>query len=428
MKKKNPNSPRRASPKSGPFAPIVDFGDRRAPPITSLMVPTGFRKQPIPDPLIAAQREADAINANRHAAIYGGLERVLRDAPRVDRRALIADIAGYHREAMERVPSFRTYPEARPWVKYVRTLERELVRLAGLSAEEVAMVKSLGPYLTFRGFRRAGIKSAPPPVEKCRIAFLRDTDRGPMTIKNVDDPLSADWQPLPPLSARLPRADFFWEHVNWVIDGTGSGLHIDDEPAELFPLPVFPMCGQHAGTTREVVEFFRRYSPFFGGGNMLVYDRRYDSAAIEKTSRNHFQAYDAADGHSHISGMACRDPQSPQAQYVRARRAEYRRLYHLPDDGSDQIFWDRCDAQERKLADALAAGAPRFKVENLLRLFRTPWPEGLCKTGVKLHPDQELGEYTQIVYALFFERRQYLRYQLTEHKVLQRDPEICQFD
>lgn len=428
MKKKNPNGQRRASPNASSYAPVVDFRDRRAPAITSLHTPAGFREQPDFDPLAAAQREADAINANRHAVIYGGLERVLRDAPQVDRRALLADIAAYHREAMERVPSFLTYPEARPWVEHVRTLERELVRLASLNAEEIAMVKSLGPYLTFRGFRRAGIKTAPPPVEKCRIAFLRDTDRGPMTIKNVDDPLSADWQPLPPLPARLPRADFFWEHVNWVADGTGSGLHIDDEPDELFPLPVLAMCGRHAGTTGEVVAFLRRYAPFWGGGNLLVYDHRYASAAIEKTSRNHFQAYDATDGHNHISGMACRDPQSPQAQYVRARRAEYRRLYNLPDDGLDQVFWDRCDVMERKLADALAAGAPRFKADDLIRLFRTPWPEGLCKTGAKLRPDQVITEYTQIIYAQFFERRQYLRYRLTEHKALPRDPEICQFD
>jgi|GEM_PF-435630 len=398
------------------------------PMMSSLHYLAGYKKPFVFDPKATAKKEAAAIKADRENAIYGGLNRTLRDAPHVGRKELLAELLRYHRDSRERVPSFQQYPEAKFWVDYTLTLEKELQRMAGLSEEELAIVKSLGAYLTFRGFRRAGLKPGPSrQTEKCRIAFLVDSDEGPMTVKNVDDPLASDWHPMPPLPTSLPASEFFWDQVNWVADGVGSGLHIDDEPEQLFPLPVFTMCGQHAETTREVVDFLRRYSQFWGGGNVVVYDKSFDVVAIEKTSRNFFQPYELTNGQTHVSGMACRDPNSPQGKYQRARRDEYRLLYGLPEDGPDQTFWRVCDRQEQSLARGLNGLGKPPCAADLIKLFRTPYPDGLCKTGKKVHPAQPVGEYTQVIYAIFFARRQYRRFRLDAKATMASEPEICQF-
>jgi hypothetical protein len=392
--------------------------------ITSFHARAGFGPLQF-DPLEQARQEAAGINARRDR-ITAGIDRVLGDAPWVERRALLADLVAYHHEAMERVPSAAKYPEAAPWVEYVRANEREVRRLAELTDEEIALVKSLGPYLKFRGFKQTGIQTAPPQTERCRTVFLPETDHGPFQIKNVDDPLG-NWNPEEPLPVRAPRDEFWWANVQWVADGVGSGLHIDDEPEEIFPLPVLTMAGQHCGNTEEIVEFLRRYSPFWGGSNLLVYDQQYRTVAIEKCSHNFFETFGPnAQGACHVSGMACRDPQSPQARYQRRKRAEYRELYNLAADGVDATFWEFSDEGERMLAEGIAQLGPCPKVQDICELFVTPYPNGLCKGGYRFHPDQGVTEYTLLTYATLLEERRYLRWQRSlDGAYWPEQPEVC---
>jgi len=399
------------------------------PIITSLHEHAGWGKWTL-DPLKAAREEAARINANREVALGGGLDRVLRDAPWVRRKDLLAGIAAYHRDAMSRIPSYAKHPESKPYVEHALTVERELRHLANLNDEEIALVKSMGPYLKFRGFKEAGLaRSAPPRTERCRTVFLLNTDQGPFQIKNVDDPMPANYRPAPPLPARMPLKDFWWENVEWVADGVGSGLHLDDEPDETFPLPVLFMAGQHAHDTPGVVEFLRRYSPFWGGCNLLIFDRKLRAMAVEKCSHNFFEAFPpTSDGWCHVSGMACRDPNSPQARYQRAKRQQYRKLYSLPEDGIDKTFWQFCDAGEQMMVEGLSRLGEHPKVADVTRLFWTPYPGGLCKGGYRFHPDQPVTEYTMLTYATLFEKRRYWRWQRGQDPtVWPEQPEACQF-
>ena len=189
------------------------------------------------------------------------------------------------------------------------------------------------------------------------------------------------------------------------------------------------MAGQHAHDTPGLVEFLRRYSPFGSGGNLLIYDRQLRVMAVEKTSHNYFEAFTPdANGHSHISGMVCRDPGSPQARYVTACREEYRRLYNLPADGPDAMFWQQCDALEKKLVTSLAALGRSPKFEDVARLFVTPWPDGLRKAGTKFHPDQGLVGYTLCTKATLLDERRYFRWQLSaDGRTFSQEPEICRY-
>lgn len=221
-----------------------------------------------PDPVAAAAVEAARVNANRALALTARLDHILADAPWLDRAELLGGLAAYHREALACIPCHKTFPEAALWVDHILTYERELRERAALDDGEIALMMSLDPYLLFRGYREMGLKRR-MLEERCRAAFLPDTDEGPLLLKNAESDLVI-WQPEPPLPARAPRGDFWWERVDWAIEGASCGMHLDDEPAELFPLPVFAMAAQHARTTPEVVDFLRRYAPFWGTENILI--------------------------------------------------------------------------------------------------------------------------------------------------------------
>jgi hypothetical protein len=368
---------------------------------------------------------ADTVRKDPDAMIQQGLTRMLTDQRRLDRRRILAGVVAYHREAMSRIPDFRTYPEAKPWVDYVLTYQRELQRLAELNEQQMALLISLNAYMTFRGYREAGaVLAKAHATEKCRVAFVPRTDQGPIHIKNVDDPITW-WKPQP----RLPRRASGWTQPPLSADGVGSGLHMDNEPSELFPLPITRMLPYCADDTPGAVAFLKRYAPFWSGANLLLFDRQCRSAAIEKCSRNFFECFSPnAHGHSHISGMTCRDPNSPQGRYQQAQRDRYRRLFGLPDDGPDDRFWAACRGMEKMLADALERLGPKPKAEDVMRLFTTTYPIGLNKAGLKLHPRQGLIGYTLITHAVLLRQRRVYRWQRSrDGRSWPTKPEICQY-
>jgi hypothetical protein len=395
------------------------------PPATSLQSWAGLGRS-LYDPLAEARKAAARVNADRACLALDGL---FAETPWVPRREVEASLVAYHRDAMSRIPSATRYPEAQPFVEQVRQYEKELRRLANLDDLGAATVMSLYKFLLFRGRRRFGLRRPAQQVERCRILLHVETDRGPFLIKNVDNP-ATNWKPSPPLPPRLPAEEYWWDQVEWVADGTGSGLHLEDEPEEIFPLPVFPLASELAHDTPGVVEFFRRYSPFFASANLLVYDRQLRMAAIEKTSHNHCEVFPPEDGSwAHISGMVCRDPASPQSRYQQACREEYRRLYALPADGPDATFWECSSELDRRLVEGVRRLGNRPKVKDLIELFWAPYPDGLCKGGHRFHKDQGGTVYTLWTYAHLIAERKYLRWQRgADVTVWPREPEVCRFD
>jgi len=345
------------------------------------------------DPRAAAQAQAAFLRTHGDMVIEGALQRVLADAPFADADSLVSGLEAFHRERMAKVPSAARYPEAQPWVDHVLAVDKELQALAGLTDRQLAIYRSLGQYLTFRGY---GI-AKPVQVERCRIIYLPDSDRGEFHIKNVDDPKTF-WTPRPhPAPARLET-----KPLNW--DGVGSGLHMDDEPEEIFPLPyrdmVFTLCDDVPGA----VAFLTRYAPFWGGQNIVLWDRQRRNVAIEKCSHNFIEVFSPGEnGGSHCSGMACRNPQSPQGQYQTKQRLAYLTKFHQPLDGPDMTFWQACDRAEAMLGALMKN--PRPTTGDIIALFTTPWPQGLNKPGIKVHPDQAMAEYTLAIHAEFYTER-----------------------
>ncbi len=352
----------------------------------------------LPDPLQEAKEEAESYPQLAHR-LELGLDRLFRDMAFVDTETLLEGIEAFHQERMAKTPSRARYPEAQPWVEFIRARDQEYQRLTGMSDRHLAIHRSLSDYLCFRGVRKA----RPRLLERCRVVYLPETDRGQFHIKNVDDP-PIEWKPdaNPP----VPWKD------ELVIDGVGSGLHIDDEPDEIFPLPVHRMVRAHCNDVPGAVDFFTRYSKFWSGGNYVLRDSKKRSAAIEKTSR-HFIDVHPPDptGGSHVSGMVTRNADSPQARYVAAKRRQYLEQFHQTSDCPDTAFWNACDRAEEKLAQTLNKPGRRT-VDEMLALFTTPWPQGLNKTGKPYHPKQSsLFEYTLITIAWLLDERKCYRWQ-----------------
>lgn len=369
----------------------------------------------VPDPIIAAQFEAALIQSNAKQYLDGPIDRVLLDAPFLERDSLLAGLESFHKERMEKVPSATTYPEAQAWVEHMRTRDRELQEITGMSDVQLAAYRSLSDYMTFRGSANARLTM----VEKCRIIYLPTSDQGEFHIKNVDDPITF-WKPSSAKPSQPPQIT----GLSW--DGVGSGLHIDDEPDEIFPLPYREMCRTNCDDVPGAVEFLTRYSKFWGGQNIVLYDNQKRSVAIEKSSHNFIEVFaPEANGGSHCSGMACRDAQSPQGKHQAAKRQQYLDKYNLPNDGSEMVFWAACDRAEQMLGELMAK--PNPCIDEILNLFTTPWPAGLNKTGQKLHPEQAMGEYTLVTSAELFDQKKYIRWQRDEAGTYPKQPEIYQF-
>jgi hypothetical protein len=346
----------------------------------------------MPDPLKSARALAEAIKARREEIVQSPVDRVIADSPDVDRRVVLEGVTRFHRERIGKTPSVAKYPEAAPWVEYHRVFEKELREKAGLDDTDVAVVLSLGLYMPFRGYRMCR-----PPVagdEKCRVAYLPESDRGPIHIANGDDPITY-WKPDRVRPAKLPQAG------GLCIDGVGSGMHLDDEPDELYPLPVQLMAVTLGlNDVPSATEFFTRYCPFWGGSNMLLHDDQKRSVAIEKCSYKHIEVFHpGSDGRSHISGMTCRDPKSRLGAFQAAKRQEYLTLYKRPADCIDIAFWGKCKELEDKLAQGLKAMPAMARAADVFALFTDTYPKGLNKPGLKLHPTEGLVSYTLITRA-----------------------------
>jgi hypothetical protein len=375
----------------------------------------------MPDPVEEAKKLAAVINARREEMLVFPIDRLLTDNPRLDRRVISEGVGRFHKERVAKVPPQAKYPDAKVWVEYQLAFQKALRELAGLNDSEMGVVLSLNLYLCFRGYRMC----RPPAArdEKCRVAYLPESDRGQIHIKNVDDPIT-HWKPHRERPSCLPQGS------GLVSDGVGSGLHLDDEPEELFPLPVYQMLGASGiDNVPAAVEFYTRYSTFWGGANLLLHDDKKRSATIEKCSYNHITVYyPGADGKSHVSGMTCRDIKSVQGAYQQAKRMEYIKLYNRGDDCVDLVFWAKCREFEAKLAGALSAMPKVAKFADVVSLFTSEYPKGLNKPGLRLHPEEGLVGYTLLIHCTLADEKKYLTWNRSEDgKVFDAEPAVFQY-
>ncbi|MCM8785323.1 MAG: hypothetical protein NC899_03650 [Candidatus Omnitrophica bacterium] len=387
---------------------------------------SNLKKSKVPDPYQDAYEEFEILKINRDYYLKMTLERIISENPYIEKYQLIKDVKDYYCESLEKIPSFTKYPESKDWVDYVLKRDKFLIEMANLTLDEIAIYRSLNEYLQFRGYKKFGLKRL-KLSEKCRVAFIPETDMGPMHIKNVDDPIDY-WKPFPKLPEKISLYNAWWYNLPFIIDSVGSGLHIDDEPSEIFPLPIFKMVYRYASDIESCVDFLKKYSIFWGNRNIIIFDLKLNFCVIEKCSRNFIEIYylDKQSYFGYISGMVCRNKNSPQAIYQKEKRLEYLKLFNFSDNSPDILFWELCEILEEKLKNGLISLGTKPSSNQVINLFISPYPDGLRKYNL------EFNDWTLYTHCTFFEKKIYMRWQLKKLNGKKFEwterPETCKYE
>jgi hypothetical protein len=251
-------------------------------------------------------------------------------------------------------------------------------------------------------------------TEKCRTAYLSDSDVGALVAANKDDPLG-DFKP----DSRPPPAQS--ETRVWY-DGAGSGLHIDEEPPGFFPVDYRTMMDAVSRTARDVpdaVEMLEHLSPHWGRGNVLLIDREKRSARIDKCSFHRFAArVNTGSRAEHISGMVCFDP--GYKAYQRSLREAYLESVQGTWDGYEGAAFDANDLKDRVLDEGLRKLETDPTYDGLLDLLTChDRPGYLCKHGDPVQPGEPAPrEYTLLRVFWLIDRKECHRWQWDAEKNL----------
>ena len=329
---------------------------------------------------------------------------------------LLGNVTAYDRERLEAVPDLTKYPELRGCRDQLTAQDQGMLD-AGVSREMIALSRTLDFYVHTRLYQETGRAwYFEPSLEECRILYVPDSEIGPIHAKNVDGPLGG-LKPLPPTPKGTP---WFWNHPI-VLDGVGSGLHIDEIPPEIFPANIYDLCYGHCTTVSAATELLTRYNCFWGHGNLLVHDYHGNSAAFEKTQcRVGVRAPDKH-GMSFISGMAAIDPCI--REHHRRMRLKYLDQIGADWTGPDGCFWKECEATLDHMAvcvERLSARPTLREVNELMERHEPGHP--LCFTGEKSHPDQAAGCWTVEMRLFLLNERKCFRRQVRDGKPAYLDP------
>ena len=329
---------------------------------------------------------------------------------------VMSEIATYDRERLDAVPSLITYPELGGCRDRIDAEDRGM-RDAGVSTEMIALSRTLGFYTMTRLYQQTGRAfSLAPEIEECRTLFVPESDVGPIHAKNVDGPLIG-WSPHPPIPNGAP-----WPFSHpIVLDGVGSGLHIDEIPSEIFPVNIYDLTYEHCVTVDAATELLVRYNYFWGHCNLIVYDPRGDSMAFEKTQCRVATRGPNRHGMNFISGMSALDPGIRDHQ----RRMRQTFLDQMGSDwnGPDGCFWRESEQTYLNMAAYIEQLPARPTLRQVRELMERHDPGGpLCYIGAKSHPDQLDGCWSRTMNLFLVNQRKQIRRQVRDAKPAFLDP------
>ncbi len=316
----------------------------------------------------------------------------------VDTPALIEQVVACHRERIERAPDPQTYPEARDARDLLLARHRGLAQ-AGMDEALIALVETLGFWTKHVMVHRYGKPANPVAIkalrERCRVVYLPESDQGPLHYKNVDNPMSV-WEPRP----REPQGQR-WPHSPLFFDGVGSGLHVDEEPREIFPLDVKSLCQRHCTTVSDAEQFMLRYQYFWEGGNLLIHDDHGQSVAIDGASCNRKAVRrPGPDGISYINGMSSFD--DDYEAFIAQQRRRYLTLTQQDETGVEGCYFRFCTGVLRNMKKYMAELSAQPTLAKLHAVMGARDADGaMCKSGGKVHPDEVDPGYT-LMQRLYF--------------------------
>ncbi len=307
---------------------------------------------------------------------------------------LIRRVTALHAERVDALPDLTVYPELRGEREILLERYRGMAD-AGMTPELIALNESLGFWVNYYCRNETGKiphgGSLPPEQrERCRVVFAPDTDAGPLHFKNVDDPLHT-WQPQPENVRTMPSP-----FTPLFFDGTGSGLHIDDDPPEIFPANAVDLAKRYCETVPEAEEFLVRYNYFWAGANMLIHDEAGKAVAIDKASRCRYAVRrPGPNGVIYINGMSSFDPD--YQAYIEMRRAQYLRETGQDESTPEGAYFKGAAALLRNMTRRMAEFERSPTEATLYEHLCSRDPDGpLCRIGKQTHPDDPVRAATLV--------------------------------
>ena len=339
---------------------------------------------------------------------------------------VVGRVAAFHQERLDAVPDLTRYPELRGERDLLLERYRGMAD-AGLSEDMIALAESLVfwqdyrlPVEEGRSFYRLATERK--LSERCRVVYIPESDRGGLHAKNIDAPLMG-WVPQPPTTSPGP-----WPYPPLMLDGAGSGLHIDEIPPEIFPADALVLCPKHCTTASEATDFLIRYCYFWGGSNRLVHDDKGNSTAFEKTSRCRVATRGPdRNGINYVTGMGAVDQEL--AEFIDRQRELYLRETEQDDDCYEATYWRRCKGQFRSMARYMEELSQNPTTEKLIEVLVKRDPDGpLCKAGIPCHPDEATPEATLLQRVMFLDEKKVMLRQWRGDTPVWEDPwEIIQY-
>lgn len=334
---------------------------------------------------------------------------LLQEAGRVatglgmEEQALIERVTEFHDERLDAVPALSTYPELKGEREVLACRYRGMAD-AGMTRELIALAESLGFWRDCRSRRETGRVYYRGPLstekrERCRVVYAPETPDGPIHFKNVDDPLST-WTPQPPITDPGP-----WPHAPLFYDGTGSGLHIDEEPPEIFPADAREICRRHSTTVKEAEELLTRYNYFWGSANLLIHDDEGNAVAIDKASRCRYAVRrPGPNGVIYINGMSSFDAE--YQAFIEGQRTLYLEETGQDDSTPEAVYFRFAEGTLKNMKQRMAAYEKNPDHASLEEHMTSTDPDGpLCRTGRQTHPDDPVRAATLMQRCYYPDRR-----------------------
>lgn len=266
---------------------------------------------------------------------------------------ILEAIEACNQERLDALPSTTKYPELRGMRDLIDAQWRGVTDGAKLDR----MLSAMDRCKTFFIHRYIHGNRLERFAARCTCIYFPTSEAGAIMGNNLD----AD--PDEPFNAPTSIAG---EHL--VRGGVSSGVPMDEESPEIFPVPVHQLIERYCKTAAEAVEMFERYGDFWGPGNMIVADRDHNVAMIEKTAQRMSVRW-SKDGFGFVTAMVQVDPELKK--FVQQKRLDWLKSRGMdPDNCDDTVYWAAQDRRQKLMEELLEEARAKPTVEALRKMLQ----------------------------------------------------------
>jgi hypothetical protein len=312
------------------------------------------------------------------------LRGMLADALKLPEREAVEAAVNNYKRRLDAVPSLIKHPELAGMRDCLMAYERGVAEGARVELIDV-MIRANFIHMVTKALRVSTPKATDQATGQpgCTLAYFPDSERGPLLANNQDGVSSAQHTNEPG-----------WIVANkaGIILGTvSSGLFNDEVSPEEFPAPVFMMVYEMCTTTAQVVDLVTRLNLFWGPMNLLIADKKGNSAVVEKSSCRYGLRV-SSDGFIGTTEMSAEEP--AYKKFLWEKRESSLAPRGLDHTSVDYAYWKACERRSERLMGLIgkAKSAPSMAAIESIIYDHTGEVEAVHMDGMACHPEQKPNE------------------------------------